>query len=161
MPVPQFGSAEPGLDYVDRPAAFGVLERDGAIALVGVAKPGHASWLDLPGGALDPGEDDAAALVREFGEETGLAVAAGSSIGRADQLFVNTDGVAFNNRQALFEAVWVADAPQLKIEADHTLVWLEPQAAIVRLRHDSHAWAVTAWLRRTDATGRGRAQPSG
>ena len=69
-------------------------------------------------------------------------------MGRADQFFINTDGEAFNNRQGLFEARFVSEAPGLKIEADHTLTWLAPFEAIVRLRHDSHAWAVAAWLRR-------------
>ena len=35
----------------------------------------------------------------------------------------------------------------LKIEADHELVWLAPEEALTRLRHDSHAWAVLSWLR--------------
>jgi 8-oxo-dGTP diphosphatase len=148
MAIPQFGDAEQGRAYKDRPAAFGVLEREGLIALVRVTKPGHAPWLDLPGGALDPGEDDRRALVREFGEETGLEIAAGESLGRADQLFVNTEGAAYNNRSALFEARFQAERPELKIETDHELVWLAPLEAICQLRHDSHAWAVSAWLRR-------------
>lgn len=147
MATPQFGAAEPGRDYRDRPAAFGVLVRNGEVALVRVEKPGHRAWLDLPGGAVDPVEDDAAALVREFGEETGLAVAPGRLLGRADQYFVNTDDAAYDNRQAIFEALWVGEAPELKIEADHTLVWLAPLEAISRLRHDSHAWAVSLALR--------------
>jgi 8-oxo-dGTP diphosphatase len=151
MAIPQFGEPQPGRAYRDRPAAFGVLEQDGRIALVRVEKPGFAAWLDLPGGALDPGEDDRAALVREFGEETGMAVAAGVFLGRADQLFINTEGEAYNNRQALFETRLIDAAPQLKIEDDHTLVWLAPPEAIARLRHDSHAWAVAAWMRRKNA----------
>ena len=148
MAKPQFGDPNPSLIYRDRPAAFGVLERDGLVALVAVEKPGHAAWLDLPGGARDAGEDAAAAMIREFGEETGLVVAAGEALGEADQLFVNTDGEAFNNRQTLFEARLLGDAPDLKIEADHTLVWLPPLDAVSRLRHDSHAWAVNLALRR-------------
>jgi len=148
MANPQFGVPEPGRAYTDRPAAFGVLARDGQVALVKVSKPGYAPWLDLPGGALDPGEDDATALVREFGEETGLAVAAGEQLGRADQYFINTDGQAYNNRSALFEAILDGEAAHLKIEEDHELVWFAPLEAIARLRHDAHAWAVSAWLRR-------------
>jgi 8-oxo-dGTP diphosphatase len=147
MATPQFGVAEPGRGYRDRPAAFGVLARDGRVALVTIEKPGLRAWIDLPGGAVDPGEDDPAALVREFGEETGLAVAPGRLLGRADQYFINTDGAAFDNRQAIFEALWLGEAPQLKIETDHTLVWLPPLEAISRLRHDSHAWAVSLALR--------------
>ena len=147
-PVPQFGAAEPGRAYADRPAAFGIALRGGEIALVRVEKPGHPAWFDLPGGAIDPGEDDAQAVVREYGEETGLQVRAGEVFARADQLFINTDGAAYNNR-ATFRAVEVeAEALGLKVEADHTLVWMDPHAAIARLRHDAHAWAVAAWIRR-------------
>jgi 8-oxo-dGTP diphosphatase len=147
MATPQFGAAEPGRRYRDRPAAFGVLRRADKVAVVRVEKPGQAAWFDLPGGAIDPGEDDAAALVREFGEETGLKVAPGERLGHADQYFIN-DGEGCDNRQSLFEARWVGEAPELKIEADHTLVWLAPLEAIERLRHDSHAWAVSLALRR-------------
>jgi len=147
MATPQFGVAEPGRRYRDRPAAFGVLEREGKVAVVRVQKPAQAPWFDLPGGAIDPGEDDAAALVREFGEETGLKVAPGERLGHADQYFIN-DGEGCDNRQSLFEARWVGEAPELKIEADHTLVWITPLEAISSLRHDSHAWAVSLALRR-------------
>jgi 8-oxo-dGTP diphosphatase len=148
MAAPQFGEALAGRTYRDRPAAFGVLARAGLIAVVRVTKAGYAPWIDLPGGALDAGEDDRRALVREFGEETGLAVAPGEFLGRADQFFINTDDVAYNNRSALFEALFQAEAPDLKIEEDHVLAWIAPLEAISRLRHGSHAWAVAAWLRR-------------
>ena len=148
MSTPQFGDPEGGRRHQDRAAAFGVLERGGRIAAVRVTKPGHAPWIDLPGGALDPGEDDRRALVREFGEETGLAVAPGAFLGRADQFFINTDGVAYNNRSALFQAIFEGEAPHLKVDEDHELVWIEPLEAIKRLRHGAHAWAVAAWLRR-------------
>jgi 8-oxo-dGTP diphosphatase len=147
MAIPQFGEPEPGRDYPDRPAAFGIAEGDAGIALVRVEKAGR-SWLDLPGGALDPGEDEAQALVREFGEETGLAVEAGEAFARADQYFINTDGAPFNNRAGFWTVRLLGEAPQLKVEHDHTLVWLDPHEALARLRHDAHAWAVAAWLRR-------------
>jgi 8-oxo-dGTP diphosphatase len=148
MARPQFGDPHPSLIYRDRPAAFGVMERDGLVALVTVEKPGYAAWLDLPGGALDPGEDAATAMIREFGEETGLVVAAGEMLGEADQFFINTHGEAFNNRQTLFETRLLGEAAELKIETDHTLVWLPLFDAVARLRHDSHSWAVSLALRR-------------
>jgi 8-oxo-dGTP diphosphatase len=147
MARPQFGDPHPSLIYRDRPAAFGVLERDGLVALVSIQKPGHPPWLDLPGGAIDPGEDAAAALIREFGEEAGLRIAVGERLGEADQYFINTDGEAFNNRQTIFAPRLIAKAPELKIEADHTLVWAPALDAVARLRHDSHAWAVVLALR--------------
>lgn len=151
MNAPQFGEPEPGRTYADRPAAFGVLARGGEIALVRVEKPGHAPWHDLPGGALDAGESAEQAVVREFGEETGLQVAEGPVFAHADQRFVNTDGEAYNNRAAFFILTETGEDPRLKIEDDHALVWMTPDAAVRGLRHDAHAWAVAAWLRRVAA----------
>ena len=143
----QFGSAEPGVAYRDRPAAFGVAAReDGAIALVRVTTP-HAAWFDLPGGALDPGEEDAQALVREFGEETGLVVRPGPRLARVSQYFRLNDGEPVDNRCTVFQAVVDGFDAALKIEDDHELVWMEPAAAAVRVRHDAHAWAILRWLR--------------
>jgi ADP-ribose pyrophosphatase YjhB (NUDIX family) len=42
--------------------------------------PGRGLW-SLPGGRVEPGEDDAAALVREMAEETGLVVVPGRLVG--------------------------------------------------------------------------------
>lgn len=143
----QFGARAPGLDYPDRPAAFGIVPREGRLALVRITRPDAAPYFDLPGGALDPGEDDEAALVREFGEETGLRIRPDRLLGRASQYLVKTDGETANNRCAFFAAERVGAEPALKIEDDHELVWLEPLEALKRLRHDAHAWAVAAWLR--------------
>jgi ADP-ribose pyrophosphatase YjhB (NUDIX family) len=43
--------------------------------------PGRGRW-SVPGGRVEPGEDDAAALVREMAEETGLVVRPGPLVGR-------------------------------------------------------------------------------
>lgn len=143
----QFGAPENGVSYRDRPAAFGVAMRDGKVALVRVSKPGQTPWFDLPGGALDPGEDDVQALVREFGEESGLVVRAVTPLGRADQRFRLADNEPVNNRSGLYVAEITGEDAALKIEDDHELVWMDPCQAIARLRHDSHAWAVAAWMR--------------
>ena len=142
----QFGRREPGLAYADRPAAFGVAVRDGRIALVRVEKP-EGTWRDLPGGAIEAGEDEPEAMAREFGEETGLVVRAGPLLCRADQYFLKSDGAPVNNRSGVYEAEVQGEDPGLKVEADHTLEWWEPAEALKALRHDSHAWAVAAWLR--------------
>ncbi len=151
-PAPlQFGTHEEGVVYADRPAAFGVASRGTRIALVQVSKPGFEPWIDLPGGAIDPGETEPQALVREFGEETGLVARPAGLITRADQYFRKTDGAPVNNRSFIYCAEVVGEDASLKIEEDHELVWLEPQEAVRRLRHDSHAWGVLAWLRRSAA----------
>ena len=121
---------------------------EGLIALVRVTYPERAPFVDLPGGAIDPGETEAQALIREFGEETGLIITAGRLFTRANQYFLTKDGEAVNNRASFFEGEIVGLDQALKIEEDHELVWLAPNEAVRRLRHDAHAWAVAAWLRR-------------
>ena len=148
MTVPQFGVAEAGAVYMDRPAAFAVIECDGLIALVQVERQERGLVFDLPGGGIDPGETAGEAAVRECGEEAGLVVAiAPAPFVHADHYFLHNDGVVRNTRGAFFEGRVMAENVALKIEADHELVWMEPQAALAQLDRDAHAWALASWLR--------------
>jgi 8-oxo-dGTP diphosphatase len=55
---------------------------DGRLLLVRRAnEPGRGLW-SIPGGRVEPGEDDAAALAREMREETDLVVEPGALVGR-------------------------------------------------------------------------------
>jgi 8-oxo-dGTP diphosphatase len=139
--------------YRDRPAAFGVAERAGKLALVRITRDGQAPFHDLPGGAVEPGESEGRALMREFVEETGLIVRPGEILCRADQFMIKSDGEPCNNRAALMSATVEGEDREQKVEDDHQLVWIEPQEALRIVRHDSHAWAIACWLRR------GRAEP--
>lgn len=144
-----FGAPVAGLTYLDRRAAFGVAENArGQIALAQVTKPGKAPYFDLPGGAVDGDESEAEAVVREFGEETGLVVEAGLLIDTVSQLFLKSDGQPVRNFGGVYVVKVTGDKPALKVEEDHALVWLDPRDAVVALRHDAHAWAVAAWMRR-------------
>ena len=50
-PALQFGAAEPGLDYLLRPAVFGLVFHDEKLATVRVTR--DTPYHDLPGGAVD------------------------------------------------------------------------------------------------------------
>ena len=150
MAAPQFGDPEPGRTYRDRPAAFAVVEHEGRIALVRVdERNGRIGILDLPGGGIDPGESACAAAIRETAEEAGLRVdLEAEPFARADHYFHPEPGRHVNTRGAFFAGRVVAEAPELRTEADHTLVWMAPADALVALDREAHAWAVAAWLRR-------------
>jgi 8-oxo-dGTP diphosphatase len=47
-------------------------------------EPGTGMW-SLPGGRVEPGEDDSAAVVREVAEETGLDVTVGELVGEVER----------------------------------------------------------------------------
>lgn len=71
-------------DRNDFTLCVGGLTYDGSGRLLLVRRgnePGRGLW-SVPGGRVEAGEDDAAALVREMREETGLEVAPGRLIGR-------------------------------------------------------------------------------
>lgn len=143
----EFGARDPELAYRLRPAAFGICEKDGLIATVRVERNEGRSYHDLPGGAVDGLETEAQAVIREFGEETGLIVEPGQEVVRATQLFLKSDGEPVENEGGVYVVRLTGQDEALKVEDDHTLEWLEPEAAIVALRHESHAWAVARWLR--------------
>jgi 8-oxo-dGTP diphosphatase len=147
MNVPQFGEPEAGRSYPDRPAAFVIVPRGRRIAVVRVTLEGGGGRLDLPGGGIDPGETARQAAVRECGEEAGLAIDVEAEVARADHYFTNEDDSRVNTRGTFFAARLVVEAPQLKIEDDHALEWMEPHEALVRLDRESHVWAIAAWLR--------------
>jgi ADP-ribose pyrophosphatase YjhB (NUDIX family) len=72
------------LDYVPCVGAV-VRDGDGRLLLVRRARPPAAGTWSLPGGRVEPGEDDAAAVVREVREETGLDVAVGELVGTVER----------------------------------------------------------------------------
>jgi 8-oxo-dGTP diphosphatase len=144
----QFGEVGEGRAYVDRPAAFGVVVRDGLLAVAAITiRPGQPPVFDLPGGGIDPGETEIEALVREFGEEAGLKVAPGAFLMRARQRYISPEGRAVNNHGAFYAAEVIAEAAALKIEDDHELVWMTPAEFVQKARHEAQAWAVCVWLR--------------
>lgn len=62
-----------------------ITRADGRLLLIKRGnEPGRGLW-SLPGGRVEPGESDVAAVVREVQEETGLTVTVGALAGRVQR----------------------------------------------------------------------------
>ena len=57
-----FGTPKPGQNYIDRPGVYGFLRNDSGLVAVVETSTG----VFLPGGGVDPGENEEQALRREF-----------------------------------------------------------------------------------------------
>ena len=141
----QFGQTQSGLTYIERATAYGICARgEQSIAVAQIGREAPYEY-DLPGGGIEADEDEAAALMREFLEETGLTVWPNRVIGRAGQYWVNRGDP--RNSLATFYEVELSAADSSPSEPDHALVWMSPLEALSKMRHEAHAWAIMHWLR--------------
>jgi 8-oxo-dGTP diphosphatase len=141
----QFGNTQPGLTYLERTSAYGICARgEATIAIAQIGKKAPFEF-DLPGGGVEADEDEAGALMREFQEETGLTVWPTRVLGRAGQYWINKGEP--RNSLATFYEVELSAADNTPSEPDHKLVWMSTAEALMKLRHEAHAWAVLHWQR--------------
>lgn len=141
----QFGQTQPGLTYLERMSAYGICPRgESTIAVVQIGKKAPYEY-DLPGGGIEADEDEAAALMREFQEETGLTIWPTRVIGRAGQYWVNKTEPR-NSLASFYEVELSADDSEPS-EPDHVLIWMSVGEALTKVRHESHAWAILHWKR--------------
>jgi 8-oxo-dGTP diphosphatase len=141
----QFGQTQPGLVYIERTTVHGICARgEEKIAVVRIGKTAPYEY-DLPGGGVEADEDEAAALMREFSEETGLTVWPDKLLGRAGQFWLN--GSEPRNNLGTFYEVELSAEDGEPTEPDHSLVWTSPLEALGKMRHEAHAWAIMHWLR--------------
>lgn len=140
-----FGTALEGCTYVLRPGGYALVRHHGRVAVVDTP-----TGLHLPGGGQDPGEDAAAAAIREVYEETGLAIRLIREIARADDLVYSPAQRGHFRKRCVFFLAEVIDLGSGHgIEPDHRLAWLSPGEAQPSLQQECHRWAIEqagAWL---------------
>ena len=138
---PVFGSAPPHARVVRRPCAFGIIERDGRIAIVN-APNGRT----LPGGGIEGDETPARAFERETVEECGFLVALGDWTARAVQILPSESGDRWLAKSSTFLEADLVSTDAQKSEPDHQVSWHTPEEARRVLSWPSHVWAVQQWL---------------
>lgn len=140
--IPEFGNRLDGIDYIDRPGAYAVIQnKDKQIAVIQTHN-GHF----LPGGGMDPGETEVEALKRELMEETGYQISGVVEIGSAvEYLKASDEDKYYKIRSKFFQAQLDAKVGD-GIEEDHHLIWLLPEDAIRHITRQSQAWAVQKWI---------------
>ena len=104
-----------------------ILDGDRLLAARRSEPPALAGGWELPGGKVEPGEDDRDALVRECREELGVEITLGARVGEDWPM---SGGALLR----VWTATVVAGVPQ-PLEDHSELRWLAP-----------HEWYDVAWL---------------
>lgn len=138
MEVPEFGTREPGRTYTDRPGSYAFLfNKHHELAVIST---GWGTF--LPGGGLDPGENDIEGLKRELFEEMGLKVQNATFVCKAIQYLFSRHYQQHFKKIGSFFVVDVAQPVLLKMEKDHELFWMDKRQAALELSEEFQRWAL-------------------
>lgn len=136
--IPEFGERIQNQQYVARPGSYALItDTRGYLAVMETPRGCY-----LPGGGSEGSETPEETLVREVREECGFDVAIVRRIGEAIEYVYTPGNDAGIRKECVFLEATVATGRGAATEADHVLVWLEPQEAEARLAHGSQRWAV-------------------
>jgi 8-oxo-dGTP diphosphatase len=139
-PTRVFGTRLEGIDYVDRPGAYAVIENnDGQIAVIETTV-GYF----LPGGGMEAGETELEALKREIREEIGYQALLLAEIGETVEYIEDRGQENYYQIRSRFYRVQLGPKIGEGIEQGHRLVWVSCGEAIKLLTRQGQAWAVQA-----------------
>ncbi|MFW5680856.1 MAG: NUDIX domain-containing protein [Pseudomonadota bacterium] len=136
--VPVFGRLGATRGWRDRPVVYGLGFDERARLLV----VDHEGYRQLPGGGIDPGEDAAAALVREALEETGYAVRVGGLLDHARHYHDPEDGEPPRHKLCRYHRLDVGARLGPPREPGHIAHWLTIDEALATLSHAVDRWIV-------------------
>jgi 8-oxo-dGTP diphosphatase len=132
-----------------RPSAYALLEdAEGRVAVVR-----SADGTFLPGGGIEPGETPEEAIRREGMEECGFIIQPGAWLVRAVQFSYSRSEKTYFEKRSIFVEGTILASDSSRLEADHELIWIKPEAANEFLSHTSHCWAVGQWQARAPKIG--------
>ena len=143
MSIPEFGTKQDGVDYIDRPGVYAVIENnDRQIAVI---KTSNGYF--LPGGGIDIGESDIEALRREVVEETGYQISILREIGAAVE-YIDVEGEEKHYQiRSRFYRVQLRSKVRNGVEKDHRLDWLLPEDVMKLLKRQGQVWIIQSMIK--------------
>ncbi len=135
--MPEFGEKIPGHNYVDRPGAYAIIEKDGLYAVVKNPK----SYF-LLGGGIEGDETPEEALHREVLEEIGMSISIDGEIGVATQHIYVAEADVYITKEGHFYKATLLEQVSETSETTHELQWLSKEDALEKIFHQSHKWAL-------------------
>ena len=138
MAIPVFGQPQPGIQYTDRPGAYGILlNEDRWVALV---KTPNGRF--LPGGGLEGKETPEQALHREIFEEVGIRILSSQAIGEAAQyVYSRFYKQGFRKHGYFYTCTWEL-VPGSTPQADHSLEWFKSENVLEAMSLDFQKWMI-------------------
>lgn len=153
-----FGAPRPGVEYRDRPGAYGIaFDGQGCAAVVCCEGKGYF----LLGGGIDPGESEAECIRREALEETGYTVAVGEKVCVGEEFTVTRQGEPFHPIGHVY-LIQLGEKTSEPVETDHYLTWLPVEEFQKRTFLRFQSWAMgaawTLYQKRREDAGHGKQQ---
>lgn len=142
-PIPKFGTKVDGINYIERPGAYALIENnEGQIAVI---ETRHGYF--LPGGGIDIGESNVDALQREILEEIGYQASVLSEIDETVEYIKAYSDEKHYQIHSRFYKVELAAKVREGVEKDHRLVWLRQEDAVKFLKRQGQAWVVQSMIK--------------
>ena len=140
-----FGAPQPGVEYRDRPAAYGIaFDGQGRAAVVCCGEYGSFPL----GDGMEPGESEAECIRREALEETGYAVTVGEKVCSSEgYTTARQTGEPMRPIQHVY-LIELGERVVQPLEADHVLTWVPVEEFCRATYLEYQSWSMEmAWER--------------
>jgi len=138
-----FGLILPGVQYIERPGAYAFMLNDKQE--LAIVKTSFGMF--LPGGGVDPGEDDLTGLQRELREEIGYELVNAVFLMRASQYHWSAHYQNYFKKNGAFFEVEATAPHAVRCADGHTLIWMPLARATWELSQEFQRWATEEFSR--------------